>query len=57
MKFTKKHLIIIALAAFLVIGAFVSVFPDPYHEKETVTFFEWAYREIHELIYGEVGGD
>jgi len=53
MNFSKKHLIIIAVVAVLVVGAFASVFPDPWHEKEHVTFFEWVYREVHELIYGE----
>jgi len=53
MKFSKKHLIIVVFVVIVAIASFASVFPDPWHEKEHVTFFEWVYREVHELMYGE----
>jgi len=53
MKFSKKHLILIAVVSFILFGAFARIFPDPWHETDNVTFFEWIYREVHELIYGE----
>ena len=30
------------------------VFPDPYHQEGNVSFFTWCYREIYEVINGEV---
>ena len=56
MNFSKKHLIIIGIIAFFLGATFVSVFPDPWHEKASVTLFEWVYREVWELIYGEKEG-
>jgi len=53
MKFNKKHLIIVVVVIIFAIASFASVFPDPWHEKDHVTFFEWVYREVHELMYGE----
>jgi len=51
---TDKKELLILLFFVVVVGAWtVPVFPDPYYHIERVTFAEWAYREIDELIHGE----
>ena len=47
------------LVAFVILSLIcVSLLPvwvDPFHQKDyLVTFWEWAIKEIWELIYGEV---
>lgn len=43
---------------FLVIGlivlSFLPLLPDPYLHRENITFWDWASREIDELINGEM---
>jgi len=45
-------------AFFIVVGllvlSFAPLFPDPWHEKtDLMTFWEWVYREVWEMIHGE----
>lgn len=41
------------LGAFI-IASFIPGWPDPYKHEGNVNFWVWAYREIDELIHGEV---
>lgn len=50
----KRKLFIIGILIALIGFSFIPLFPDPYHEKEEgVCFWEWLWREIHELLHGE----
>jgi hypothetical protein len=50
----KKKWLVLLIVVVVVVGAFTApVFPDPYHEDGNVTFAEWIYREIDELLHGE----
>ena len=30
------------------------MFPDPFHQEDNVSFFDWVYRELYEIINGEI---
>ena len=50
----RKKWLIIAAAVLLLGLSLAPLFPDPYHEKsEGVSFWEWLYKELIELVYGE----
>lgn len=55
MKLSLKLKLFLAGIVIALIG--LSVYPlfvDPYHEKEElVCFWEWLFKELHELVYGE----
>jgi hypothetical protein len=34
-------------------ASFLPILPDPYFHVERVNFWEWAIREINEVLYGE----
>lgn len=46
---------IVVVLAVILLGTFVKVFDDPFHEKtEKVCLWEWLGKEIWEFIFGEV---
>lgn len=50
----NKALIIAVGMGLFLLGAFtIKIFDDPYYHVEKVTFAEWVYREIDELLHGE----
>jgi hypothetical protein len=44
--------VIMSIITVLTVGS-QPIFPDPYHKDPPVNFWEWAKREIDELLHGE----
>lgn len=52
-KEDKEALTVLGSGAFVLILSFLPVIRDPYYHVERVNFWEWAAREIQELITSE----
>jgi len=51
----RKRTIILLILVILFILSLLPVLPDPFHREGNICFWRWVWREIYELIYGEVG--
>lgn len=50
----KIKLFLIGVVLTLIGLSLYPLFEDPFHEKkEKICFWEWLYKEIHELLHGE----
>jgi len=50
----RRTMILLALLILIPLSL-LPILPDPFHREGNVSLWVWIYRELYELIYGEVG--